>query len=173
MVFGSRTEVNCPMCRQPITQNENIIVNHISHINLSTKNHELVKIIKENDSRFIILTQFNQMIDKFLTMLTKLNISVTDYQTYQTSKKDAQVLILSSEQNAEGINLTMFDKIIIFEPFEDSLYCKEIEKQLIGRIHRIGKKEEVDVYRLITKDTIEEEIYSKMYDTLISCTSNI
>jgi SNF2 family DNA or RNA helicase len=45
--------------------------------------------------------------------------------------------------------------MIIFEPFEDHMYCKEIEKQLIARIHRIGRVKEVTVYRLITKNTIE------------------
>jgi SNF2 family DNA or RNA helicase len=39
------------------------------------------------------------------------------------------------------------------------MYSREIEKQLIGRIHRIGREKPVKVFRLITKDTVEEEIY--------------
>ena len=77
------------------------------------------------------------------------------------NKDDVQIILLSSEQNAEGINLSMFDNIIIYEPFENSMYCKEIEKQLIGRIHRIGRTKSVDVFRLITLDTIEQEIYHR------------
>ena len=75
--------------------------------------------------------------------------------------KDTQVLLLSSSNNAEGINLSMFDNIIIFEPFEISMFYKEIEKQLIARIHRVGRINEVNVYRMITCDTIEEEIYQE------------
>ncbi len=78
------------------------------------------------------------------------------------NRDECQVLLLSSEKNAEGIDLSMFDKLIIFEPFEDHMYCKEIEKQLIARIHRIGRVKEVTVYRLITKNTIEEDIYSSI-----------
>ena len=83
------------------------------------------------------------------------------YSDYKKGNIDVKVLLLSSEQNAEGINLNMFDKLIIFEPFEDHMYCKEIEKQLIGRIHRIGRIKPVDVFRLITENTIEQEIYYK------------
>ena len=78
-----------------------------------------------------------------------------------TIQDECRVLLLSSDKNAEGINLSMFDKLIIFEPFEDHMYCKEIEKQLIARIHRIGRTKPVEVIRLITADTIEEDIYSK------------
>jgi SNF2 family DNA or RNA helicase len=53
----------------------------------------------------------------------------------------------------------MFDKMIIFEPFEDNVYCNQVEKQLIARIHRIGRSKPVDVYRFITEGTIEETIY--------------
>ena len=45
------------------------------------------------------------------------------------------------------------------------MYCRGIEDQLIGRIHRIGQtKDEVVVYRLITMKTIDEEIYKKFLD---------
>jgi SNF2 family DNA or RNA helicase len=85
------------------------------------------------------------------------NLSANTLDSYT----DEKILVLSSEQNAEGINLSMFNKMIIFEPFEDNVYCTEVEKQLIARIHRIGRVEPVYVYRFITKGTIEEEIYSQ------------
>ena len=77
------------------------------------------------------------------------------------TEKDARVIILSSEENAAGIDLTEFNNVIIYEPFEDSMYCREIEKQLIGRVHRINQTKSVNVYRLIMMNTIEEVIYSK------------
>jgi SNF2 family DNA or RNA helicase len=94
-------------------------------------------------------------------MLNKKNISTVNFIEYSSGANDSPVLLLSSESNAEGINLSMFDKLIIFEPFEDHMYSKEIEKQLIGRIHRVGRIKRVDVFRLITNKTIEEEIYSQ------------
>ena len=47
------------------------------------------------------------------------------------------------------------------EPFEDYVYSREIEKQLIGRVHRINQDRPVNVFRLIIQGTIEEVIYSR------------
>ncbi len=159
--FGSN---KCPMCRNEISDSDIIVVNDIAEINNTPKMHELFKIISSFEERFIIFSQFN-ILDKFQKMLEKHNVKAVNFDEYFNDQQlhlDAKVLLLSSESNAEGINLSMFDKLIIFEPFEDQMYCKEIEKQLIGRIHRIGRSKPVDVFRLITKGTIEEEIYSQM-----------
>jgi SNF2 family DNA or RNA helicase len=157
LAFNKKTDICCPMCRAKISKHDIITVNDISDINNSPKMHEIVKIIKENPTeRFLIYTQFN-LFDKLVYILQKNNIKAG------TSKTDVdnQVLILSSENRAEGINLSMYDRLIIFEPFEEYRECKQIEIQLIARLHRVGRVKDVIVYRLITKDTIEEEIYSK------------
>ncbi len=145
---------DCPLCRTPINIDDIINVNNIGDINNSSKIHELVKLIK--GGRYIIFTQFDKVIDKIQTFLLRNNISSETINNYS----DEQVLLLSSNHNAEGINLNHFDKMIIFEPFEDNHYNSELEKQLIARIHRVGRIGCVNIYRLITKGTIEEEIYS-------------
>jgi SNF2 family DNA or RNA helicase len=152
--------IKCPMCRKNINQDEIIIVSDVSEINDTPKLHELSKIILNSSERFIVFSQFN-ILDKFYSILSKKNISTIMYDQLHNNM-DVQVLLLSSQHNAEGIDLSHFDNLIIFEPFEDHMYCKEIEKQLIGRIHRIGRTRPVNVFRLITKDTIEEEIYSSV-----------
>jgi SNF2 family DNA or RNA helicase len=73
---------------------------------------------------------------------------------------------LSSEENAAGINLIEFNNVIIFEPFEDSMYCKEIYHQLIGRVHRHGQLQEVNIYLMMMLNTIEETIYSKFHEEI-------
>jgi SNF2 family DNA or RNA helicase len=153
------------MCRRDTRKDEIISVSNVAEINDSPKIYEIVKIIKEFNEKFIIFSQFD-ILDKFHTLLNKKNIKTQKYTEYVNSKlanpdveSDTKVLLLSSGSNAEGINLSMFDRLVIFEPFEDHMYCREIEKQLIGRIHRVGRVKPVNVYRLITKNTIEEEIY--------------
>ena len=68
---------------------------------------------------------------------------------------------MSSDENASGIDeLKSFSNMIIFEPFLDYSYGKQIEKQLVGRIRRIGKVDNiVNVYRYYVSGTIEEKIY--------------
>ncbi len=146
----------CPKCRNQIIQSDVIHVQQMSDINNSPKIHELLNII-HTGGKFIIFTQFNQVIDKIKHYLGRNNITSETLGNYN----DEQILLLSSQQNAEGINLTSFDKMIIFEPFEDNIYSSEVEKQLIARIHRIGRSKPVDVFRFITIGTIEEEIYRK------------
>ncbi len=151
--------IKCPICRQETISDNIITVQEVSEINNSPKLHEIIKFISNTDSKFIIFSQFN-ILDKFCKLFNKRDI-VSKMLNEYIQGEDCQVLLLSSEKNAEGINLSEFDNLIIFEPFEDHMYCKEIEKQLIGRIHRVGRTKPVNVLRLITKDTIEEEIYRK------------
>jgi SNF2 family DNA or RNA helicase len=153
--------IKCPICRKETNKQDIITVQDVEEINESPKLHEIYEILSKSSDKFIIFSQFN-ILDKFHNQLHKRNISAMTFDEYSGNKDECQVLLLSSEKNAEGINLGMFDKLIIFEPFEDHMYCKEIEKQLIARIHRIGRTKPVDVFRLITKDTIEEEIYSSI-----------
>lgn len=53
-----------------------------------------------------------------------------------------------------GLNLTGADTVIFFE--HDWNPMKDV--QAMDRAHRIGQKRVVNVYRLITKGTIEEKI---------------
>ena len=146
----------CPLCRCPIESDDIINVNNISDINYSSKIHELLKLIK--DDKYIIFTQFDKVISNIRKYLLHNNISNSTINNYNNE----QILLLSSKQNAEGINLSNFNKMIIFEPFEDNIYSSQVEKQLIARIHRVGRIDPVIVYRFITLGTIEEEIYSRM-----------
>jgi SNF2 family DNA or RNA helicase len=152
------------MCRTQAEIGEiNFIANETQQFT-STKNTEILKLIKTTGERFIIFTQFNKLIKSINNLLHSNNINALTYPEFmiasQQIKDTTQVIILSSNINASGIDLSFIHNIIIMEPFENYIYGKEIEKQLIGRVHRINQIKKVNVYRLIIKDTIEEEIYS-------------
>ena len=53
-----------------------------------------------------------------------------------------------------GLNLTGADTVILV----DLWWNPAVEAQAIGRAHRMGQEETVEVYRLVTKGTIEEKI---------------
>jgi SNF2 family DNA or RNA helicase len=69
---------------------------------------------------------------------------------------ESTVLLVSmrSGGGAAGLTLTMATYGFILEP---SLNVG-IEDQAIGRLHRIGQRRDVTVYRLLTKNTIEGKI---------------
>ena len=51
--------------------------------------------------------------------------------------------------------------IIFMEPIKgDIAQIKNMEDQAIGRAVRLGQENQVHVYKLIIKDTIEEDIYN-------------
>ena len=69
--------------------------------------------------------------------------------------------MLSTENAASGTNLTEATHIIFMEPIKgDIAQIKNMEDQAIGRAVRLGQENQVHVYKLIIKDTIEEDIYN-------------
>lgn len=48
------------------------------------------------------------------------------------------------------------NKVIIF----DSSFNPQSDQQAENRAHRVGQTKKVEVYRLVTKDTIEEQIHA-------------
>ena len=74
--------------------------------------------------------------------------------------------MLSLTNAASGTNLNEATHIFFVEPIDASLdEIKAIEGQAIGRAIRLGKTEDVKIIRIITKDTIEEEIFKKNYSS--------
>lgn len=53
-----------------------------------------------------------------------------------------------------GLNLTSANVVVMF----DHDYNPTIDMQAIDRAHRLGQKNILNVYRLITKNTLEEKI---------------
>merc|ERR1711972_882811 len=64
------------------------------------------------------------------------------------------VLLLTTQVGGLGLNLTGADTVIFVE--HDWNPMKDV--QAMDRAHRIGQKRVVNVYRLITKATLEEKI---------------
>ena len=64
------------------------------------------------------------------------------------------VMLMTLKTGGVGLNLTVADTVFIFEPW----WNKAAEEQAINRLHRIGQKQKVMSYSIITRDTIEEKI---------------
>lgn len=65
-----------------------------------------------------------------------------------------QIFLLSTRAGGQGINLASADTVILF----DSDFNPQQDLQAQDRCHRIGQERPVIVYRLATKDTVEENL---------------
>ena len=69
--------------------------------------------------------------------------------------KDVKVFLISLKAGGTGLNLTGADMVIHYDPWWNA----SAENQATDRAYRIGQKNNVQVYKLITKNSIEEKIY--------------
>ena len=69
--------------------------------------------------------------------------------------KDIKVFLVSLKAGGTGLNLIGADMVIHYDPWWNS----SAENQATDRAYRIGQKNNVQVYKLITKNSIEEKIY--------------
>lgn len=125
-----------------------------------------LKDLKDQGSRVLLFSQFRIMLDvveSFLQLCGHTYLRL-DGGTQISERQDLIdrfnsddkifIFLLSTRAGGLGINLTSANVVIIhdidFNPYND--------KQAEDRCHRVGQMREVSVYRLICKDTIEEDI---------------
>ena len=146
--------------------------NKVSLINeVGTKLANLIYFLKGSENHVIIFSQWDDLLRKIGTILDDYGIKNVFCRgnVWQRDKAirlfnsdpKMRVIMLSSESAASGTNLTKANKVIIVDPVCGSYeYRKNTEGQAIGRAHRMGQRNEVEVLRFIIHDTIEEEIYN-------------
>ena len=71
------------------------------------------------------------------------------------SNSDIKVFLISLKAGGTGLNLTGADMVIHYDPW----WNQSAENQATDRAYRIGQKNNVQVYKLITSNSIEEKIY--------------
>ena len=126
---------------------------------------DLLRQIAEGDHRVLIFSQFRGMLDQIEEELPQLGL--TSYKiTGSTPSQERQemtkafnqgerdVFLISLKAGGIGLNLTGADTVILV----DLWWNPAVESQAIGRAHRMGQEQAVEVYRLVTRGTIEEKI---------------
>lgn len=68
---------------------------------------------------------------------------------------EGEIFLISLKAGGTGLNLTSADTVIHFDPW----WNPAVEEQASDRAHRIGQKNVVQVFKIITKGTIEEKIF--------------
>ncbi|XP_033117287.1 chromodomain-helicase-DNA-binding protein 8-like [Anneissia japonica] len=85
------------------------------------------------------------------------NLRQSAIDRFSKPDSDRFVFLLCTRAGGLGINLTAADTVIIF----DSDWNPQNDLQAQARCHRIGQKKSVKVYRLITRNSYEREMFDK------------
>ncbi|KAG0650588.1 ATP-dependent helicase fft2 [Hyphodiscus hymeniophilus] len=129
---------------------------------------KLVKGYKETGDRVLIFSQFSLVLDILEEVLNTSLISfarldgstkIDDRQTLvDTFSSDDTItaFLLTTKAGGTGINLMAANKVIIF----DGSFNPHDDKQAEDRAHRVGQTRDVEVVRLVMRNTIEEQIFA-------------
>ncbi|KAG0005564.1 hypothetical protein BGZ80_009859 [Entomortierella chlamydospora] len=127
----------------------------------------LPKLIYKQKSRVLIFSQFTMVLDILESILKTMDITflrmdgqtkVEERQPMIDSFNDDdtyKIFLLSTKAGGFGINLTGANVVIMY----DLDFNPHNDKQAEDRAHRVGQTRDVEVIKLISKDTIEEQIY--------------
>ncbi|MFD2829943.1 DEAD/DEAH box helicase [Corticicoccus populi] len=126
---------------------------------------EVIENAEENNRRILLFSQFPSMLKIIQNKLKQTGRSSYYLDGSTPSKErvelvesfnhgDEGIFLISLKAGGTGLNLTGADTVVLY----DLWWNPAIEEQAIGRAHRIGQKNIVQVTRLIAQGTIEEKI---------------
>ena len=151
----------------------------------SSKLKQCIEIIKEGieaGHKILLFSGYTSMFDIIekellkedinyykLTGKTNVNERVELVEDFNQNE-NVKVFLISLKAGGTGLNLTGADMVIHYDPW----WNISAENQATDRAYRIGQKNNVQVYKLITKNSIEEKIYelqekkSKLIDNVLN-----
>ncbi|NRO64035.1 hypothetical protein IMAU40088_00703 [Lactobacillus helveticus] len=129
---------------------------------------DLIKANLENGHKILLFSQFTSMPEIIQNKLRKLKVPIFVI-TRATAKKERQdkihqfnsldkpaIFLISLKAGGTGINLTSADVVIHYDPW----WNLAAENQASNRAHRMGQKHTVKIYKMVTRNSIEEKIIS-------------
>lgn len=143
---------------------------------------EIIKDAVQGNHKILLFSGYTSMFDILEEDLKKENIKYFKLtgQTKVTERielvdefnenSEIKVFLISLKAGGTGLNLIGADMVIHYDPW----WNISAENQATDRTYRIGQKRNVQVYKLITKNSIEEKIYelqqkkAKLVDNMLS-----
>ncbi|KIW24765.1 uncharacterized protein PV07_10458 [Cladophialophora immunda] len=134
----------------------------------STKIRNLLSILREDSHthKYIVFSFFTSMLDLIEPFLRSHRIHYARYDgKMRNDAREAslnalrtdpstRVLLCSLRAGSLGLNLTAASRVVILEPFWNPF----VEEQAIDRVHRLNQTQDVKVYKITIKGTVEERI---------------
>ena len=126
---------------------------------------ELVRSCVESGHKILLFSQFTSMLDiiadrlmqdgiSFYTLTGSTKTKDRMKMVNEFNENDVSVFLISLKAGGTGLNLTGADIVIHYDPW----WNLSAENQASDRVYRIGQRNNVQIYKLIVKDTIEEKI---------------
>ncbi|WP_373228545.1 DEAD/DEAH box helicase [Cohnella sp.] len=147
------------------------LVELIRSIKANTKAEKTMELIQSMNDKVIVFTEYRATQDYLLKYFKEHDLSAVPYRGgMNRGKKDwmmdlfrrrAQVMV-ATEAGGEGINLQFCHHVINF----DLPWNPMRVEQRIGRVHRLGQTEDVQIYNLCTLGTIEEHIVHLLHEKI-------
>lgn len=147
------------------------LVETIRRIQSNTKAEKTLELIREINDKVIVFTEYRASQEYLLKFFKDRQIIAVPYRGgMNRGKKDwmmdlfksrAQVLV-ATEAGGEGINLQFCHHIVNF----DLPWNPMRVEQRIGRVHRLGQQNDVKIYNLSTRGTIEEHILTLLHEKI-------
>lgn len=148
----------------------------------SGKLEQCIEIVKESivgGHKILIFSQFTTMLDIIgrrlkeegieyfmLTGMTKAEQRIEMVSDFNHT--EVPVFLISLKAGGTGLNLTGADVVIHYDPW----WNLSSQNQATDRAYRIGQKKNVQVFEMITKDSIEERI-KELQDRKIGLTDRV
>lgn len=122
-----------------------------------------------NQNKILMFTRYRDVLDIVANLLIKKHFPKLQYlridgnvppsKRFELVKKfnrddNVKMLLMTTQVGGVGFNLHTANVVIMF----DHDYNPMNDLQAIDRAHRIGQKNVLNVYRLIMKNTLEEQI---------------
>lgn len=167
------------ICNHPHLANPDVL----PELEASAKLEQLLELVTDalaSNHKILVFSQFVQMLKiirnvfdeqglRYAYMDGRTKNRMEEIQRFENDP-ELRLFLISLKTGGMGINLTSADTVILYDPWWNPM----VENQAIDRAHRIGQTQKVQVFRLITKGSVEEKIMKlqqhklKLFDEVIS-----
>ncbi|KAI1182983.1 SNF2 family N-terminal domain-containing protein [Nemania serpens] len=180
IVDALKRQKRCPMCRQELTEDnllkprqaevETLAGADIDSNRRSSKTDQLEilveKHLRDPKSKVVIFSQWTSFLDIIEALLVEKKVKCVRLEGKMNIKKrdeaveklqhdpETRVMLASLHAAGVGVNLTAADTVIL----TDCWWAPAIEDQAVDRVHRIGQKRPVTVYKLLVEGSVEYRV---------------
>lgn len=150
----------------PFTTDEHLVYNS-GKLQILDK---LLKKFKKEGSRVLIFSQMSRLLDILedycyfrnyeycrIDGSTSHEERINAIDEYNMPDSEKFIFLLTTRAGGLGINLTTANIVVLY----DSDWNPQADLQAMDRAHRIGQKKQVEVYRFVTENAIEEKVLER------------